>query len=126
MEFTFNAQGDFKTEFAKYIDLLFEKASTFTNKQRVTLSYQITEAYYKATGQLPAGGQLDRLGTFILHDIVTDTDPHKASKTGILSDRQIERREKEKESNFALADQYGTDGVKHGAGKRNTKTNELE
>lgn len=126
MEFTFNVAGDYKTEFIKYIDLLFEKASTLTQEQRVVLTGQLTEAYMLTTGKRPSGGQLDRLGSFILHEELTDKDPHKASKTGILSDRQVRRREEEKDADSRLADQYGTDGVKHGTGKRNTRTNNLE
>jgi hypothetical protein len=127
MEFTFNATGDFKTEFKKYVDLLFEKASTLTQKQRIKLTEDVTEAYVSTTGQVPNGGQLDRLGSFILHNELTSmkSNKSKASEYPVFSDRQIETRERE-ETDFILSTNYGTDGVKHGTGKRNTKTNMID
>lgn len=127
MEFTFTANGDYKTEFVNYVTALFDKAHTYTQAKRTQLAGHLIEAYFHTTGQTPAGGQLDRLGTFILHDVITDKKSNK-SKTmeyNILSDSQLEEREKG-ERDFGLSEQYGTDGVKHGAGKRNTKTKELE
>jgi hypothetical protein len=126
MEFVFTITGDFKTEFVKYVDMLFERASTLTRKQRTKLSGTLIEAYVATTGQRPNGKQLERLGSLILHEELTLNDPHKASKIDIYSDRQFERREKEMEADFRLAEQYGTDGVKHGAGRRNHKTNMID
>lgn len=122
MEFVFNAQGDFKTEFRTYVDRLFEVAGTTTRKQRLKLTEQLTEAYVTTTGQVPNGGQLDRLGSLILHEELTLNDPHKASKIGFYSEHQEDRRDK-KQADFKLADNYGTDGIKHGRGTRNRKTN---
>lgn len=125
MEFTFNARGDYKTEFIKYVNLLFDKATTLTRNQRISLTDNLIEAYVGTTGQVPNGGQLDRLGSLILHEELTLNDPHKASKIGFHSEHQEDRRDK-KEADFMLATNYGTDGVKHGAGKRNTKTNMID
>lgn len=125
MEFVFTAHGDFKSEFKAYVDRLFEVAGTTTRKQRLKLTEQLTEAYIKTTGQVPAGGQLDRLGSLILHEELTLNDPHKASKIGFYSEHQEDRREK-KEADFKLAGNYGTDGTKHGRGTRNRSTNELD
>lgn len=127
MEFTFNIQGDFKTEFKNYVDLLFSKVATLTEKQRVALAGQLTEAYVATTGQTPAGGQLDRLGSFILHAELTSKKSNKSKKAEypVLSDRQIETRERG-EADERLATNYGTDGKKHGRGTRNRSTNELD
>lgn len=122
MEFTFNIHGDFKAEFKAYVDLLFTKAGTLTRKQRISLTDKLTEAYVTTTGQVPAGGQLDRLGSLILHEELTLNDPHKASKIGFYSEHQEDRREK-KETDFKHATNYGTDGKKHGRGTRNRKNN---
>lgn len=126
MKFTFNIQGDFKTEFKNYVDLLFSKVATFTRTQRNGLVDGLIEAYVATTGQVPNGGQLDRLASFILHEELTSNDPYKTSKTGIMSDRQFRRRAEEQEADVKLAGNYGTDGKKHGRSTRNRSTNELD
>jgi hypothetical protein len=127
MEFTFNATGDYKTEFIDYVSMLFSKASTLTRKQRVKLADQLIEAYVGTTGLVPNGGQLDRLGSLILHEELTDMHPDKVTRTAypIFSERQFETRNRG-EADFGLTTNYGTDGVKHGTGRRNTKTHMLD
>lgn len=127
MEFVFTANGDFKTEFKTYVDLLFEKAGTLTRKQRIALAGKLTDTYVTVTGQVPAGGQLDRLGSLILHEELTSKKSNKAKTTqyNFHSDRQLETRERE-EADFGLAQNYGTDGKKHGKGTRNRAINELD
>lgn len=124
MEFTFNAKGDYKTEFKNYVDLLFSKVTTFTREERLALTEKLTVAYVLTTGKTPAGGQLDRLGSFILHEDLTDKRKNKVTATNypFLSDWQLVEREK-KEADEKFGASYGTDGKKHGKGTRNRKYN---
>lgn len=126
MEFVFKQGTNYKKAFVDYISTLFEQVEQFTEIQRVQLANELIESYFTVAGAVPDSMQLSRLSSFILHDMLKDKDPHKASKTGVLSDRQIRRREQEKEGAFVLAGTYGTDGVKHGTGRRNTRTNQIE
>lgn len=128
MEFIFNANGDYKTEFKSYVDLLFDKIATISKAQRLKLVEGLTESYFHITGEAPNGGQLDRLASFILHDDLEGNRKSNKKKTveySILSDRQMDTRERG-EADERLAQNYGTDGKKHGRGTRNHKTNALD
>lgn len=111
MEFTFNDEGDYKAEFSNYVDLLFKKVATTKRDKRIKLTDGLTESYIRVVGEAPAGVQLSRLATFILYDeLEGNRDPHKASKTGLLSDRQLRTRKEEKEVDGRIIEIYGSDG----------------
>lgn len=62
---------------------------------RMMFSNRLTEWYIATNGYNPPGIVLERLGTLILLDEISDGNPHKVAHTDfpILSDQQVERRE---------------------------------
>lgn len=107
---TYVFTNDYKNEFRRYIDALFnDKAST--REDRINAIQTLTDAYIEHTGERPDTIQLDRLATLILREELTDTDRMKSRNNDypIMSDDQLGRREKEQVS-FTLAEEVATDG----------------
>lgn len=126
MEFTFT-NGDYKTEFREYVDELFNTALAKPREQRMELSDKLINTYVRTTGKVPDGVQLDRLSTLILRDELASKQKNKVQKMeyNFHSEWQEEKRKRE-EVDGRLASNYGTDGKKHGKGKRNRKTGNID
>jgi hypothetical protein len=70
------------------------KAGELPREVRIAEIDKVTEEYYLKTGKMPDNNQLERLADLILHEELTDTNPHKIATTEypIMSESQYERR----------------------------------
>lgn len=114
---------EYKQQFQEYVSLLFylaKKADT-TAEERIEKVSAMTEAYFKHVGKHADWSQLDRLGSLILRDELTDTDRMKVrnNEYPILSDDQLQRRDAELVS-LKWADEVGIDGRDHRPKTRDT------
>jgi hypothetical protein len=107
---------EYKQQFSEYVSLLFylAKRSETTVEERVEKVCAMTEAYFKHVGKHADWAQLDRLGSLILRDELTDTDRMKSrnNEFPILSEDQIQRRDAETIP-LKWADEVGVDGRDH-------------
>ena len=88
----FAAGSDFKSEFdAAVTELL---AVDMPTPWRVKAVEDITDEYFKQTGERPDGRQLERLTDYILRDELTDRSADKVTNNEypILSSVQLSRR----------------------------------
>lgn len=81
-------------QFEKEVDYLLEQKEIPPVQDRIQQVYDLCELYYKQTGRTPQSYQLDRLGSYILADVLRDKDVHKVKNTEypILSPTQQKLR----------------------------------
>lgn len=81
-------------QFEKEVDRLLEQREIPPVEERVQQVYDLCEYFYKETGRTPISYQLDRLGSYILADVLRDKDVHKVKNTEypILSPTQQKLR----------------------------------
>jgi hypothetical protein len=105
---------EYKRQFEEYVSLLFHlaKKSDTEASERVDKVSDMTEAYFDHVEKHADAPQLGRLGYLIILDDLTDTDRMKTRNTEypILSDEQLQRRDKELVA-LSWAEEVGTDGV---------------
>lgn len=104
---------DYKAQFSEYVSLLFHLAKTgeSTAEERVRKVGELTEAYFSHVGKHADWAQLDRLGSLILRDELTDPHPDKMTleEYPIMSESQRDERAI-KEVSLIWADEVATDG----------------
>jgi len=107
---------EYKRQFEEYVTLLFylAKKSDPPVDERIRKVREITEAYFAHVGRHADWPQLDRLGSLVLRDELTDTDRMKSrnNEYPILSDDQTQRRDAEIIP-MKWADEVGIDGRDH-------------
>lgn len=84
-----DAHNDITEQFTRF------KCNQTDRALRIDFSNRLIERYIAISGYNPPGILLERLGTLILLDEISDGNPHKVTHTEfpILSEQQVERRE---------------------------------
>lgn len=97
MSFTFTE--DFNNDMHAHIDELFSeyRQRKTSRRERLEASDSLIESYVEYTGERPDSTALERLGTLILLDELTDPHPDKMTREEypIMSDSQREERLKD-------------------------------
>jgi hypothetical protein len=101
LQWHFDADGDFKTQFEKAVNQLIEK-NIIDREARMTMIDGLINAYIsqvprdvkRPENERPDMTQLERLANYILDEEIKDTSKNKASKYDypFYSERQLERR----------------------------------
>jgi hypothetical protein len=90
------------------------KAGELPREVRIAVIDEAVEAWFRETGEMPDGMQLERLADLILHEELTDTHPDKVTRAEypFFSETQFDERHRA-EASFKLAEEQGVDGRNH-------------
>lgn len=94
--YSFDISGDYKAQIERIIDGIEEEAPSMPREERIRQISALIDEYVAQTGERPDSRALYRLGSVILHEELTDSNPHKVARESypILSDRQLVRRDR--------------------------------
>ncbi|PHE12654.1 hypothetical protein COF41_25685 [Bacillus toyonensis] len=116
MKYTFQTNGDYKTQFETYVNTLITSiresdSSAIINRDvRAKEIKSLTDAYVGTVGERPEPKQLERLADLVLYEELHDTHPDKMAlaEYPIMSDHQLSRRHSG-EVSMKVAEEYGVD-----------------
>ncbi|MGF1433284.1 hypothetical protein ACQUW6_03370 [Bacillus thuringiensis] len=116
MGYTFDTNGDYKTQFETYVNTLIttlreSDSEAISNRDvRAKEIKSLTEAYVGAVGERPESKQLERLADLLLYEELHDAHPDKVTREEypIMSDHQLSRRHSG-EVSMKVAEEYGVD-----------------
>ncbi|HHT7127809.1 hypothetical protein [Bacillus cereus] len=116
VKYTFNINGDYKTQFETYVNTLIttrreSDSSAISNRDvRAEEINSLTDAYVEALGERPEPKQLERLADLLLYEELHDTHPDKMTREEypIMSEHQLARRHSD-EVSMKVAEEYGVD-----------------
>ncbi|MED2615442.1 hypothetical protein [Bacillus toyonensis] len=116
MKYTFQTNGDYKTQFETYVNTLITSiresdSSAIINRDvRAKEIKSLTDAYVGTVGERPEPKQLERLADLLLYEELHDTHPDKMAlaEYPIMSDHQLSRRHSG-EVSMKVAEEYGVD-----------------
>lgn len=93
VEFKFDLFGDYKKQFAEYVNSLYSTGLELSVNERNLLVETLTEAYITSTGERPETKQLERLGSWIMLETYADKNPYKRNQENpVLSKKQVINR----------------------------------
>lgn len=108
----------YTTAFSQEVDKLLRLHTSVGIKNR--LIEGITDAYFDQTGKLPDNYELERLGTWVLHDNVNDPDKVTNTEYPVLSHGQMKLRHRRELVSDTISD--SSSSTKHKLnGKRKPK-----
>ncbi|KFN01598.1 hypothetical protein D0U04_13755 [Bacillus clarus] len=118
-QYTFDINGDYKTQFETYVNTLItthragskESQEAISNRNtRAKEIKSLTDAYVGTVGERPEPKQLERLADLLLYEELHDTHPDKMvlAEYPIMSDHQLSRRHSG-EVSMKVAEEYGVD-----------------
>ncbi|OUA56835.1 hypothetical protein [Bacillus thuringiensis] len=116
MNYTFDINGDYKTQFETYVNTLITslRESDFdviSNRDVCAKEIKsLIDAYVGTVGERPEPKQLERLANLLLYEELNDTHPDKITlaEYPIMSDHQLSRRHSG-EVSMKVAEEYGVD-----------------
>ncbi|PFS38745.1 hypothetical protein [Bacillus thuringiensis] len=116
MGYTFDINGDYKTQFETYVNTLITNlregdSSAISNRNvRAEEIKSLTDAYVRTVGERPEPKQLEHLADLMLYEELHDTHPDKMAleEYPIMSDHQVSRRHSG-EVSMKVAEEYGVD-----------------
>ncbi|WJX07520.1 hypothetical protein [Bacillus cereus] len=116
MGYTFDINGDYKTQFETYVTTLITNrresdSGAISNRYVRTKEIKsLTDAYVGTVGERPESKQLERLADLLLYEDLSNTHPDKMTlaEYPIMSDHQLSRRHSG-EVSMKVAEEYGSD-----------------
>ncbi|MDA2638232.1 hypothetical protein PDQ79_27515 [Bacillus cereus] len=116
MDYIFDINGDYKTQFETYVNTLIttrreSDSDAISNRDvRAREIKSLTDAYVGTVGERPEPKQLERLADLLLYEELHDTHPDKMTlaEYPIMSDHQLSRRHSG-EVSMKVAEEYGVD-----------------